>query len=123
MSIGNVIFELRTEHNLSQKKLADIVGISQSTIAQIEKNRNEATASTIRKLANYFQVSTDYLLEIEDDFGIKKTDSISLPAYSKEEQQIIEDYRTLTPALKKMIKDTLKTFTTSEEVKKHRREN
>ena len=51
MSIGNVIVELRAEYNISQQKLANKVGISQSTIAQIERNRNEATASTIRKLA------------------------------------------------------------------------
>lgn len=121
MAIGNVILELRKERNLSQKKLADVLGVSQSAIAQIENNRNEATASTIRKLAAFFEVSADYLLGLEDDFGTKKTDSTyALSVYSKEEQQLIENYRTLTPPLKKMINDTIKTFTTSEEVKKYK---
>ena len=45
-------------------QLAEKVGISQSTIAKIEINRNEATASTIRKLATFFNVSADFLLEL-----------------------------------------------------------
>lgn len=104
MAIGNIIFELRTERNLSQKKLAEILGISQSAIAQIEKNRNEATASTIRKLANFFQVSTDFLLEIEDDFGIIKYDNTTCPTlYTKEEQELVKEYRSLTSGGKQLV--------------------
>ncbi|MDE7329512.1 MAG: helix-turn-helix domain-containing protein [Clostridia bacterium] len=84
MSIGNVIVELRSEHGISQKKLADAIGISQSAIAQIEVNRNEATASTIRKLSTFFGVSADYLLGLEDDFGVKETQK-ALRAYDQHE--------------------------------------
>ena len=70
MSINSILYDLRTEKNLSQKDLAEAIGVSQSTIAKIEIGRNEATASTIRKLAKYFNISTDYLLELEDDTGM-----------------------------------------------------
>ena len=84
MAIGNVIVELRKEQNLSQKKLADAIGISQAAIAKIEINRNEATAETIRKLSTFFGVSADYLLGLEDDYGVKQTDK-SLRAYDHHE--------------------------------------
>ncbi len=84
MSIGNVIAGLRSEQGISQKKLADAIGISQSAIAQIEINRNEATAETIRKLSTFFGVSADYLLGLEDDYGVKQTDK-SLRAYDHHE--------------------------------------
>ena len=84
MAIGNVIVELRKEQNLSQKKLADAIGISQAAIAKIEINRNEATAETIRKLSTFFGVSADYLLGPEDDFGVKETEK-SLRAYDHHE--------------------------------------
>lgn len=112
MAIGNVISELRYDRNLSQKKLADAIGVSQSTIAQIETNRNEATASTIRKLADFFEVSANYLLELENDFGevsIKK----QIPQLTAEEQMIISDFRELSPNCKKLVKDTIKMLLTS----------
>lgn len=110
MSIGNVIFELRTERNLSQKQVAEAIEISQSTIAKIEINRNEATASTIRKLATFFGVSTDYLLELENDFGAKAEGALSNNFYSEEENRLIENFRTLSVSGKQLVKTTVKTL-------------
>lgn len=122
MAIGNVIIELRNESNLSQQKLAEAIGVSQSTIAQIEKNRNEATASTIRKLADFFEVSADYLLELENEWGVKQFRS-SEPLYSKTEQGIINDYRQLNPACQKLVQDTIKTLLASSGVAQSNNKN
>lgn len=109
MTIGNVIVELRTERNISQQKLANAVGVSQSTIAQIERNRNEATASTIRKLAYYFDVSADYLLGLENDFGARVS---TIPAehlvpmsdgMTAKEREMLEAFRKLLPETQDFI--------------------
>lgn len=109
--------ELRSEHNISQQKLADKIGISQSTIAQIEKNRNEATASTIRKLAKFFEVSTDYLLELENDYGAKidalTSEHTGAGAFTREESKLIEKYRELNAPGKKLIDTTINTLLTA----------
>lgn len=111
MSIGNVIVGLRAEKEISQKKLADAIGISQSAIAQIEINRNEATSSTIRKLAAFFGVSADYLLELEDDFGARTAiPSAPESAYNSDERTLIENYRELNVSGKKLINETIKTL-------------
>ncbi len=102
--IGNIICELRKERNLSQKKLADAIGVNQATIAKIEINRNEATASTIRKLANYFEVSSDYLLELEDDFGSRIPAAMHTPALPSEE--LTEKEKALLQAFKNLLPET-----------------
>lgn len=99
--------ELRKERNISQKKLADALNIGQSTVAQIELGRNEATASTIRKLSAFFNVSADYLLGLEDDFGIRTAAPSSATAgepLTAEERQIIEEYRKLPESSKDLFK-------------------
>ena len=108
MTIGNVIIELRKEQGSSQQKLADAIGVSQSTIAQIEKNRNEATASTIRKLATFFNVSADYLLGLEDDFGARTAAPMS-DGLTSEEREIIKKYRELNVHGKKLVNTVIDT--------------
>lgn len=58
--------ELRIENGLSQQKLAKEINVTQKAIDFWEKGINEPKASYIIKLAKYFNVSTDYLLGIED---------------------------------------------------------
>lgn len=115
MSIGEIILELRKERAISQKQVADDIGVSQSTIAKIEINRNEATASTIRKLADYFQVTTDYLLGLENDFGAKTIQSTATTApmgdhLTQEEREMIDCYRALNDPCKKLVKQTVQTL-------------
>lgn len=117
MTIGNIIFELRKERNLSQKKLADFIGVNQATIAKIEVNRNEATAETIRKLAKFFDVTSDYLLGLEDDFGANTNMPTNSPlSYTTEERELIEKYRNLPEQLKKLVRDQLDIYSSHNEL-------
>ena len=62
MEIGEIIKVLRKEKDLSQKKLADAIGVSQKAIDLWERNVNEPKASYIIKLADFFDVSADVIL-------------------------------------------------------------
>ncbi len=66
MKINDNIFELRTALGISQSKLAKEIGVSQKAIDYWERNINEPKASYIIKLAQFFNVSTDYLLGVSD---------------------------------------------------------
>lgn len=66
MDFSTRLKELREERQLSQKKLADATGISQSAIARWELNQVEADASDIIKLAKFFGVTTDYILGVAE---------------------------------------------------------
>ncbi len=62
MKLGETIKELRKEKNISQQSLANSIGVSQKAIDFWEREVNEPKASYIVKLADFFDVSTDYLL-------------------------------------------------------------
>jgi transcriptional regulator with XRE-family HTH domain len=62
MRIFEILKMLREEEGLSQQKLANLTGISQSSIARWELGNSEPNAEAVIKLADFFEVSTDDLL-------------------------------------------------------------
>ena len=63
--IGIKIFELRQDLKISQSKLAKAVGVTQKAVDFWEKGINEPKASYVAKLAIFFGVTADYLLNLE----------------------------------------------------------
>ena len=59
---GQNLKKLRTSKNLSQSKLSKILGISSSTIGMYEQGRRFPDQTILTKIADFFDVSTDYLL-------------------------------------------------------------
>lgn len=59
---GNRLKQLRKNNNKTQEDISKILGISRGAYSHIENGRNEPDMETIVKLANIFEVSTDYLL-------------------------------------------------------------
>lgn len=62
MSIGNRIADLRTNNHMSQFQLAKVLGIGTSTLGMYETNKRKPSPKVLNKIADYFDVSTDYLL-------------------------------------------------------------
>jgi len=58
----NRIAALRKERKLSQKELGAIIGVAQNTICNWEKEKREPDHASLKKMAFYFNCSTDYLL-------------------------------------------------------------
>ena len=54
--------ELRSTKGATQKNMADLLGITERNYQRYEYGLVDPTASNISKLADYFVVSTDYLL-------------------------------------------------------------
>ncbi len=61
------IKELRTEQNLSLRELASKLGISYTSLGKYERNEQQPSFETLEKIADYFQVSIDYLLGRSDN--------------------------------------------------------
>jgi len=59
--------ELRKERGITHLKLALDLSMNQNNISRYETGRLEADYATLIKLADYFQVSIDYLLERTDN--------------------------------------------------------
>ena len=58
--------DLRLEKGLSQKQLAEEIGVKQPTIARWERGEQVANIDCAIALAQFFDVSTDYLLGLID---------------------------------------------------------
>lgn len=61
------LLNLRKAKNLTQQELSDKLHMSRATYAQYEIGRREPDFETLKKLAEFFHVSTDYLLGLTDD--------------------------------------------------------
>lgn len=66
--------ELRFKHNISQKQLAEKLGVSQQSVAKWEKGDSTPKPSAISEIANIFSVSSDYLLGIEKPHSVSDED-------------------------------------------------
>ncbi len=60
------IKELREENNVSQKEIAKYLNIKQNTYSQYETGKRQLPIDTLIKLAKFYDVTTDYILELED---------------------------------------------------------
>lgn len=63
MNFGDIIKELRKKNNLKQKDLCQILNITQPTLSNYENNRRTPDVKMLIKIANYFNVSIDYLFK------------------------------------------------------------
>ena len=59
--------DLRNEKNISQLKLSIDLNMNQNTISRYENLEREADYATLIKIADYFDVSLDYLLGRTDE--------------------------------------------------------
>ncbi len=57
--------DMREDSDLSQSQVAELLGISQQQYHLYESGKREIPAHLLKKLANYYKVSTDYLLGIK----------------------------------------------------------
>ncbi|WMT19183.1 helix-turn-helix domain-containing protein [Parageobacillus toebii] len=62
MTFGKRLRFLRKKKNMTQKDLADVFNLSESTIGMYERDEREPSFEFVRQLADFFNVTTDYLL-------------------------------------------------------------
>ncbi len=104
----NRIKELRTERGLRQKDVAEKLGISAQSLGYYENWVNKPDPDMLVKLADFFEVSVDYLLCREDEDG-----AIVLRAARElkaDEQQLLEEYRALSEPLKSLALKTIQSW-------------
>lgn len=76
-TLGGRLAELRREKDFSQAELANRLKLGQSTIAMYESDKRQPDPATLQRLADFFQVTTDYLLGRSDT----PNPSAKLPAW------------------------------------------
>ena len=63
----NRLRDLREDHDLLQKDIAKILGMSQTGYSQYETEINDIPTAILKKLANYYDTSIDYILCVTNE--------------------------------------------------------
>ncbi|MFS1133370.1 helix-turn-helix domain-containing protein [Enterococcus hirae] len=64
MEFGDKLKALRNRENMTQKELADLLYLKQSSVSDYENNKSIPNGDIIKKISAIFDVSADYLLDI-----------------------------------------------------------
>ena len=56
------IRELREDHDLTQREVAEMLGMSQTGYSKYETGTNDIPTAVLIKLADFYKTSVDYLL-------------------------------------------------------------
>lgn len=67
MKMYRRIRDLREDRDLSQRELAEMLGMSQTGYSKYETGENDIPIQILVRLAGIYHTSTDYLLELTDD--------------------------------------------------------
>lgn len=122
MHFAQIAKELREDTGLSQQKLADKLGLSSSGIARWELGQSEPGSQALMIYAKYFGVSTDYLLGLEDDFGVKKiapaTNTGNEGKLNEKEKALLEAFGKLLPETQDFILRSIQSFIKTDSAKK-----
>lgn len=67
MKYGDILKKLRNSKNLSQKELTNRLNINRSTYARYETSQTQPDYDTLKIIADYYNVTTDYILGRSDN--------------------------------------------------------
>lgn len=109
--IGERLKQLRTEKKLRQSDVADMIGVGRTTYTNYEIGVSEPDIETINKLAEFFEVSTDYLLGRTDE----RNPGTSHNDWPPEAKVLFRDVRKLTPEQLELVTKLVKEFINEDE--------
>lgn len=109
MKFSEILKEILLENNFSQTQLAKRINVKPSQVSEWLKGKANPGYDTLKLIATCLDISTDYLLGLEDDFGVRTADAMH-DAYTSEEREIISKYRRLPDKIKKLIRDQLEVY-------------
>lgn len=80
---GSKLKELRLQAGLTQKQLADQLGITKSVVSFYELRERTPSPEVLVKMASVFHVSADYLL------GIEKSKTLDITGLNIEDEKVV----------------------------------
>lgn len=87
-SLGKRIKKLRDKAGLSQEKFSQMIELKRVSISQIENGVRKLTAEEITKIAELFNISTDALLNLEEDIKVVLEEGKKIAPKKKREIRI-----------------------------------
>lgn len=104
IAIGKNMADMRSKFNLTQKDIAQVVGVNVSTYKHYELGDRCTPLAVIRDLANFYKISTDYFFENMPELSTKEELEISRRAFdvSQNKSQMIGDIKNFAEGIAKL---------------------
>ncbi len=99
MDFGNKLRILIEEQDITQKELAKQLNIAPSTVSSYVQNTREPDFETLKLIARYFRVTTDYLLDCKTEKAI-----------TRQEDELLRIFRCLSAEQKEVCIEQCRVF-------------
>ena len=99
MKFGDILRNLISDKNITQKQLAADLNIAPSTLGNYIQDSREPDFQTLKDIANYFNVTVDYLIDNRSPY-----------TQSRNEEEILRIYRSLSPEQQDLYLEQGKAF-------------
>ena len=86
-NFGTRLRNLRIDAGLTQAELAEKLCLKKSIISAYERERRKPPEATLVKLANFFSVTTDWLLGLDE-----RTEVLDLTGFDEKEIRLIRHF-------------------------------
>ncbi|MBQ8802029.1 MAG: helix-turn-helix transcriptional regulator [Tyzzerella sp.] len=107
MNFANTLKNLRELNDVTQEQLAEYLQVSRPTVAGYETKNHQPDYEKLEKIANYFEVSIDYL--VSGSTSPKQQSKVKAKIDEKTlEQELMITYRSLSPESKQDALELLK---------------
>ena len=93
--------KLREDASISQKVVADAIGVSQQSVNKYENHNIEPDIETLIRIADFFETSVDYL--IGHTSVRRKIEEVHIFELNDRESKVMEQYRSLTSKQKACV--------------------
>ena len=84
MKVGNKIKEYRELNKMTQKDIAEILGVEPATISKYEAGTIEPSIESLKRLAETFNITVDELIKDEEKFDVSKINVLEVLREQKE---------------------------------------
>lgn len=99
-----IIRDLREDKDLKQSEVAELIGTTQQQYSKYENGNTEIPARVIVKLADFYGVSTDYLLNIQPKVNQNQV------FLSPKEKTLLTRWNKITKEQQRILLELLETF-------------
>ena len=98
--------EIRLKRKLTQKKLAEVIGCSVGAYSKYEVGDREPPLDVLCKLADYYDISVDYLIgrEVSSMDGLSRSEIILVEKYRRSDRLAWESALEIMDVLDKRYK-------------------
>ncbi len=107
------IKELRMKRGLTQERVASEIGVTQQIISRVEANEETVPLDLLIRIAQFFNVSTDYILGLTDN-KYENVEGNRLKYYWDKYEAVLLKYDALTSQNQRVIDNIMKTLTECE---------